>query len=55
MDLEAQNYVITQAQALINAELGSLMDDLAATRVTYNTRFYNSCKDEINSWYKSNH
>lgn len=54
VDVEAQNYVITQAQALINAEPGSLMDDLAATRRAYNTRYYDKCKDEINTWFKQN-
>lgn len=55
VDLEAQNYVITQAQALINIATERLSESLASARSTYNTRFYNSCKDEINSWYKSNH
>lgn len=55
VDLEAQNYVITQAQALINAKAELLEQNLAKARSDYNTRFYNLCKDEINTWYKANH
>ena len=53
VDLEAQNFVITQAQALINVDSSKLKDNLAKARSTYNTRFYNLCKDEINAWYAS--
>lgn len=53
VDVEAQNYVITQAQALINIETSKLSSNLASARNTYNTRFYNLCKDEINEWYSS--
>jgi hypothetical protein len=53
VDLEAQNYVITQAQSLINIDPESLNSSYEAARNTYNTRFYNSCKDEINAWFKS--
>ena len=54
VDLEAQNYVITQAQTLINCSPSDFEANLASARETYNTRFYNICKDEINNWYKNN-
>ena len=55
VDLEAQNFVITQAQALINASPDALDSNYQKARNDYNTRFYNICKDEINTWYKANH
>lgn len=55
VDLEAQNYVITQAQSLINADPEDFDSTISKARDDYNKRFYNLCKDEINSWYKANH
>lgn len=54
VDVEAQNYVITQAQALINVDTDDFESSLTEARNAYNTRYYNLCKDEINAWYKSN-
>lgn len=53
VDLEAQNYVVTQAQYCINIATDSFEATLETARQNYNTRFYSKCASEINGWYHS--
>lgn len=53
VDLEAQNYVVTQAQYCINVATDKLESTYNTAKSTYNSRFYEKCANEMNSWYKS--
>lgn len=54
VDLVAQNYVVTQAQYLINADEGEHDELLEEARTAYNTRYYSKFDKEINDWYSKN-
>ena len=53
VDLEAQNYVVTQAQYCINIAPDKYESTYENAKATYNSRFYSKCADEINNWYNS--
>lgn len=53
VDLEAQNYVVTQAQYCINVATDKFESTYSNAKATYNSRFYSKCADEINNWYKN--
>lgn len=53
VDLEAQNYVVTQAQYCINVTTDKYESTYQNAKSTYNSRFYSKCADEINAWYKN--
>lgn len=55
VDLEAQNYVVTQAQYLINCDEGEHRATLENARQSYISRYYSKCQEEMNSWYSQNH
>lgn len=51
VDLEAQNYVVTQAQYCINIATDAFESTYESAKQNYNTRFYSKCANEINNWY----
>ena len=52
VDLEAQNYVITQAQYCINVATDKYEATIEKAKSDYQSRYYSKCEAELNGWYQ---